>query len=45
VRVGHTDRVGGGNSSWNSSEEVQGCSQEAFEKHGGAGLLYCFAVN
>jgi hypothetical protein len=45
VRVGHSDRMGGGNTSWNSSEEVQGCSQEAFARAHGAGLFYCFAVN
>jgi hypothetical protein len=45
VRVGHSDRQGGGNTSWNSSEEVQGCSQESFGRAHGAGLFYCFAIN
>jgi hypothetical protein len=45
VRVGHSDRMGSGNTSWNSSEEVQGCSQEAFARAHGAGLFYCFAIN
>jgi hypothetical protein len=45
VKVGHSDRIGGGNISWNSSEEVQGCSQEAFARAHGAGLFYCFAAN
>src|SRR5258706_1920591 len=45
VRVGHSDRQDAGNSSWSSSEEVQGCSQETFARAHGAGLFYCFAVN
>jgi hypothetical protein len=45
VRVGHSDRMGGGNTSWNSSEEVQGCNQEAFARAHGAGLFYCFAID
>lgn len=45
VRVGHSDRIGGGNSSWNSSEEVPACSQQAFAQAHGAGLFYCFAAN
>jgi hypothetical protein len=45
VRVGHSDRQGGGNISWTSSEEVQGCSQEEFGRAHGAGLFYCFAIN
>jgi hypothetical protein len=31
--------------SWNSSHATTGCSQAAFEKEGGAGLFYCFAIN
>lgn len=45
VRVGHSDRRGGGNTSWNSSEDVQGCSQDEFARAHGAGLFYCFAIN
>jgi hypothetical protein len=45
ARVGHSDRRGAGNTSWNSSEEVQGCSQEAFADAHGGGLFYCFAIN
>jgi hypothetical protein len=43
--VGHHDRLGGGNSSWNAAHSSAGCSQEAFVKTGGAGLFYCFAAN
>ena len=43
--VGHHDRLGGGNASWNAAHSSAGCSQEAFVKTGGAGLFYCFAVN
>lgn len=44
--VGHHDRMGrdDGLSSWNSAHPTQGCSQQALESTGGAGLFYCFAV-
>ena len=44
--VGHHDREGGGDngSSWNSSHESRGCSQESFRASGGDGLFYCFAI-
>lgn len=43
--VGHHDRVGGGNTSWNSVHRSRGgCSQENLVSTGGAGFLYCFAV-
>lgn len=47
TKVGHHDRVGGGpaGSSWNSSHESHGCSQEKLTRSGGAGLFYCFAVD
>jgi hypothetical protein len=45
VQVGHSDRIGGGNASWNSSEEIQGCSQETFARAHSGGLFYCFAIN
>lgn len=45
AQVGHSDRIGNGNHSWNSSNATKGCSQAAFEREGGAGLFYCFAVN
>ena len=43
--VGHHDRAGGGNSSWNSAHVSRGCGQESLAASGGAGLFYCFAVN
>ena len=45
VQLGHTDKQGGGNSSWNSAHGSRGCSQQNLVSTGGAGLLYCFAVN
>ena len=45
VWVGHFDRTGGGNSSWNAAHKSSGCSQQALVGTGGAGLLYCFAAN
>jgi hypothetical protein len=43
--VGHHDRMGGGNTSWNSAHPSKGCSQENLVATGGDGLLYCFATN
>ena len=43
--VGHHDRSGGGNSSWNAAHASRGCSQENLQASGGAGLFYCFAAN
>jgi hypothetical protein len=45
VQLGHSDKQGGGNSSWNSSHGSSGCSQQNLVMTGGAGLLYCFAIN
>jgi hypothetical protein len=45
VQLGHSDKQGGNNSSWNSSHGSRGCSQPNLVSTGGAGLLYCFAVN
>jgi hypothetical protein len=45
AQLGHFDRTGGGNASWNSAHPSRGCSQENLVSTGGAGLLYCFAVN
>jgi hypothetical protein len=45
VMVGHHDRTGGGNTSWNSAHGSRGCSQGNLVATGGAGLLYCFAAN
>jgi hypothetical protein len=43
--VGHHDRSGGGNSSWNAAHASRGCSQQELVATGGAGLFYCFAAN
>ncbi|MGH6933597.1 MAG: hypothetical protein ACREEE_14320 [Dongiaceae bacterium] len=44
--VGHHDRHGGGNTSWNAAHDTRGgCSQEALESTGGAGLFFCFAAD
>jgi hypothetical protein len=45
VQLGHSDKQGGNNSSWNSTHASRGCSQPNLVSTGGAGLLYCFAVN
>jgi len=45
AQLGHFDRTGGGNTSWNSAHPSRGCSQQNLVSTGGAGLLYCFAVN
>jgi hypothetical protein len=45
AQVGHSDRVGGGNTSWNSSHASRGCSQKDLIDTGGAGFFYCFAAN
>jgi hypothetical protein len=45
--LGHHDRMtfGKPGSPWNSAHPSKGCSQENLVATGGAGLLYCFAVN
>lgn len=45
AQVGHHDRHGGGNVSWNSAHASRGCSMEALRSTGGAGLFYCFAAD
>jgi hypothetical protein len=45
AQLGHHDRTGGGNISWNSTHPSRGCSQENLVATGGAGLFYCFAIN
>ena len=45
AQVGHSDKQGGGNGSWNSAHASRGCSQANLVATGGAALLYCFAVN
>jgi len=43
AQVGHHDRVGFDNTSWNSTHATRGCSQANVSRGGGAGLIYCFA--
>lgn len=43
--IGHSDRFGGGNPSWNQAHTTNGCSQEGLQSTGGAGRLYCFAAD
>jgi hypothetical protein len=45
AQLGHFDRTGGGNSSWNAAHPSRGCGQANLVSTGGAGLLYCFAAN
>jgi hypothetical protein len=42
--VGHHDRSGGGNTSWNAVHSTRSCSQADLVATGGAGLFYCFAA-
>ncbi|MSO71795.1 MAG: lectin [Alphaproteobacteria bacterium] len=44
AQVGHHDRNGGGNTSWNSAHPSRGCDQPGLVSTGGAGLFYCFAI-
>jgi hypothetical protein len=47
ARVGHADRYSFSTpgSPWNSSHGTPGCTQEDLVSVGGAGLLYCFAID
>jgi hypothetical protein len=45
ANVGHHDRQGGNNTSWNFAHRTRGCSQKDLADTGGAGLFYCFAAN
>jgi len=45
AQLGHSDRMGGGNTSWNSTHASKGCSQANLVSTGGAGRFYCFATN
>ena len=45
AQLGHSDKQGGDNGSWNSSHPSRGCSQPNLVSTGGAGKFYCFAVN
>lgn len=44
-QVGHSDRTGGPNASWNSVHSSRGCSVPDLVATGGNGYLYCFAIN
>lgn len=43
--VGHHDRLGGPNASWNAVHSSNGCGQQNLEATGGGGLFYCFAID
>ena len=45
AQLGHHDRTGGGNTSWNATHPSRGCSQENLVASGGAGVFYCLAIN
>ncbi len=45
AQVGHHERHGSGNTSWNSAHGSRGCSQANLESTGGAGFFYCFAAD
>ena len=45
AQLGHSDRIGAGNTSWNSAHASRGCSQDNLVSTGGAGLFYCFAID
>jgi len=45
AQVGHHDRNGGNTSSWNSGHQTPGCNAASLARVGGAGKLYCFAIN
>jgi hypothetical protein len=45
AQLGHSDRTGGGNTSWNSAHASRSCSQADLVATGGTGLFYCFAIN
>jgi len=44
AQLGHSDKQGGGNGSWNSTHPSRSCSQADLVATGGNGFLYCFAV-
>jgi len=43
--LGHSDRLGGTNSSWNSAHPSAGCDAPSLVRTGGSGRFYCFAIN
>jgi hypothetical protein len=44
AQLGHSDKQGGGNGSWNATHPSRSCSQPDLIATGGNGFLYCFAV-
>jgi hypothetical protein len=42
--LGHTDREGGQNTSWNSAHLSIGCDSASLIRTGGNGRFYCFAI-
>jgi hypothetical protein len=45
AQLGHSDRRGGNNNSWNSAHPSKGCSIDNLIATGGNGYLYCFSPN
>ncbi|MSO21551.1 MAG: lectin [Acidobacteria bacterium] len=45
AQLGHHDRTGGSNMSWNAVHPSRSCSQPDLVATGGAGLFYCFAID
>jgi hypothetical protein len=43
--LGHSDRSGGGNTSWNAAHLSRDCTKQGLVATGGAGHFYCFAIN
>jgi len=43
--LGHHDRNGGNNTSWNAAHMSRDCTREGLIATGGAGKIYCFAIN
>jgi hypothetical protein len=43
--LGHFDRNGGNNTSWNAAHMSRDCTKDGFIATGGAGKIYCFAIN
>lgn len=43
--LGHSDRQGGANTSWNSAHMSRDCTKAGLIATGGAGHFYCFAIN
>ncbi len=43
VQLGHHDKIGNANGSWNAAHGSRGCSQPNLIATGGNGYLYCFA--